>query len=121
MNTQIRLTYKGDEYVLEFNRMTIKMLEQSGFVAEEFMKKPLNNIELVFAAAFIKNHPKIQQSVIDEIFKLCSDKNSLIAALNIMINETYESLLSNPDEDESGNVSWEVIDLSPKKKDKNQG
>lgn len=118
MNTKINLTWKGETYTLEYNRMSVKMLEQSGFVLDEFLKKPMTNIELVFAGAFIKNHKKVQQQVIDEIFSKLANKDGLIVQLQKMIQETYESLLEEPDENEEGNASWEVIDLSPKKSQK---
>ena len=114
MNTKINLTYKGVSYCLEYDRMSVKMLEANGFSVEEFIKKPLSNIELAFAGAFIKHHRKTKQSVIDEIYTGCKNKTDLVAALVTMIEETYDSLLSEPEGDE-GNVSWEVVDLSPKK------
>ena len=38
----------------------------------------------------------------------------MLELIEEMIEETYDSLLSEPEGDE-GNVSWEVVDLSPKK------
>lgn len=114
MNTQIKLTHNGIDYVLEYNRYSIKVLEEAGFVYDEFLAKPTKNIELAFAALFIKNHPKTPQTTIDEIYASCKDKKGLIAAMNTMINESYDSLLAEP-EDESGNVTWEVVNLAPKK------
>ena len=58
MNTKINLTYKGVSYCLEYDRMSVKMLEANGFSVEEFIKKPLSNIELAFAGAFIKHNRK---------------------------------------------------------------
>ena len=113
MNTKINLTYKGEDYTLEFNRMTIKMLEKTGFKYEEFLEQPMTNIELAFTAAFVKNHPKIKQNIIDEIFNNCPNKNDLIATISTMINECYESLLAEPEEDASGNASWEVVSSTP--------
>lgn len=120
MNTKINLTYDGQSYVLEYDRMSIKMLEKAGFQYEAFLEKPLTNIELAFAGAFIKNHPKVQQNVVDNIYQQCGNKQQLIGALSKMINECYETLLSDP-EDNSGNATWEMVDLSPAKKEKNQG
>ena len=34
MNTKINLTFKGEKYTLEYNRMAIKLLEQSCFKLE---------------------------------------------------------------------------------------
>ena len=118
MNTKIKLTYEGQEYVLEFDRMTIKMLENIGFNYEQFMDKPMTNVELAFTGAFIKNHPKTKQDVIGAIYEACPDKGALIATLSTMINECYEALLSDGD---SKKVTWETEDLSPKTSEKSQG
>ena len=112
MNTKINLTYNGQDYTLEYDRTSVKMLENSGFVLDEFLQKPMNNIELAFAGSFIKNHKSVKQTVIDNIYKGCKNKNKLIETLTVMIQEKYESLLE--DGDDEGNVNWEVIDLSPK-------
>lgn len=114
MNTKINLTYKDEKYCLEFNRETVKLLEKNGLSIEEFTKQPMNNVELVFSAAFMKNHPKTKQTLIDEIYESCPNKSNLIASLSAMIAECYESLFEEPNGDE-GNASWEVVDLSPKK------
>ena len=118
MNTKINLTYKGVPYTLEYDRMGVKALETNGFVIEEFINKPVTNIELAFAGAFIKNHRKTKQTLIDEIFRSCRDKDKLISALTLMIQETYETLLDEPEENDEGNAEWEVVDLSPNKKKK---
>ena len=118
MNTKINLTYNGETYTLEYNRAGVRLLEQAGFVMDEFLKKPMTNIELVFAGAFVKNHNKISQNTKDEIFANVKDKDKLIVTLQNMIQETYESLLQEPKDDDEGNASWEVIDSSPKKSQK---
>ena len=115
MNTKINLTWKGETYTLEYNRSSIILLENSGFKIEEFLEKPMSNIELAFAAAFLKNHPKLEQSKIDDIFKSLTNKNNLIITLNKMIRESYDSLLEEPEAGDEGNATWEVVDLSPKK------
>ena len=117
MNTKINLTYNGEKYTLEYNRMAIRLLEQNGFELEEFLKKPMTNIELAFTGAFIKNHKNVSQSKINKIYDCCKNKQDLIVVLQRMIQETYDSLLSESDSNE-GNASWEVMDLSPKKSQK---
>ena len=113
MNTKIKLTHNGQEYILEYDRMSVKLLESSGFVLDEFLEKPMSNIELAFTAAFVKNHKKTSQTTIDEIFAGLKDKTGLITMLSKMIRETYDALLE--DGSDEGNVEWEVVDLSPKK------
>ena len=46
-------------YVLELNRSSIKWLEANGFVAEEFDKKPITYIDLLWTSGFVKNNPTI--------------------------------------------------------------
>lgn len=115
MNTKITLTYKGIPYTLEYDRMSVKTLEANGFSIDEFIAKPMSNIELAFVGAFIKHHRKTKQDLIMEIFDKCPNKEELTKALINMIQETYNSLFEEPETDE-GNATWEVVDLSPKKK-----
>ena len=118
MNTKINLTYKGVPYCLEYDRMGVKTLEANGFVIEEFLKKPMSNIEMVFAGAFIKNHRKIKSSLVEEIYSKCPNKDNLIETLAKMIEETYNALFDEPTDGEEGNAEWEVVDLSLKKSQK---
>lgn len=115
MNTKINLTYKGVPYCLEYDRIGVKTLEANGLVIEEFLKKPMSNIEMVFAGAFIKNHRKIKQSLVEEIYSKCPNKDDLITTLAKMIQETYETLFDEPEAGDEGNAEWEVVDLSLKK------
>lgn len=114
MNTKINLTFKGEKYTLEYNRMAVKLLEQSGFKLEEFLDKPMSNIELAFSGAFFKNHSKIAQTVIDDIYSHLKNKKGLVIQLQKMITECYDSLLEEPEDGDEGNATWEVVDLSPK-------
>ena len=114
MNTKIELDYKGTTYTLEYNRSSVKALEANGFNVNEFFDKPMTNIELLFQCAFIKNHPGVALTVITDILNSCPDKNNLLATLKQMVDETYESLLAEPKEGDSGNVTWKTVDLSPK-------
>ena len=57
---------------------------------------------------------KISQTLVDEIYEKTADKKGLVVKLQSMISECYESLLDEP-EDDGGNATWEVVDLSPKK------
>lgn len=112
MNTKMNLSYEGVNYTLEYDRMSIKMIENEGFDIEKFSSQPMTMVDIVFRGAFYKNHRKINQTLIDEIFKHCKDKEALVKQLMDMINECYTSLIADPDNDE-GNATWEVVSLSP--------
>ena len=114
MNKKINLKYKDIDYILEYNRMSIKMIENEGFELEEFGKKPMSMIELVFKGAFYKNHRGLSQNLINDIYKDCEDKDKLLEVITEMITECYTSLMESPEKGKEGNATWEVVDLSPK-------
>lgn len=113
MNTKINLTYNNVNYTLEYNRMSIKAIESEGFELELFSKKPMSMIELAFKGAFLKNHSNISPTLVEQIYAESPDKEKLIEVITTMITECYNSLIENP-KDKEGNVTWEVVDLSPK-------
>ena len=107
--SKINLTYDKKEYVLEYNRQSVKTMENQGFVLEELTKKPANMIPLLFAGAFIKNHSGkngASRKVIDEIFDGLDDKTALMEALMEMYAETLGSLT---DSNGEGNVTWAMV------------
>ena len=114
MNTKINLTYNGIDYTLEYDRMTIKMIENDGFELEKFAKQPMTMVDIVFRGAFYKNHRNINQTLVDEIYAHCKKKDELVKQLASMIDECYVSLMEDPDDE--GNATWEVVSLSPKTK-----
>ncbi len=112
MNTKINLTYNGHQYTLEYNRMTVKMIESEGFSLSSFENQPMSMIGLAFRGAFYKNHRKISQTLVDEIYSQCPDKEKLVEKIVTMISECYNSLTEEP-KDDGGNATWEVVSLSP--------
>jgi hypothetical protein len=104
MNTKIHFTYKDVPYTLEYDRSIISKMEQAGFNASEFMKSPMINTDLAFKGAFLKNHRKISEALMDEIYKNMKDKDKLVNTLLTMISECYETLFD--DENNEGNIEW---------------
>lgn len=107
--SKINLTYGKTEYVLEYNRQSVKTMENQGFILEELTKKPANMIPLLFAGAFIKNHSGkngVKRKVIDEIFDNIDNRTELMEALMEMYAETLGSLTEGNGE---GNVSWAMV------------
>ena len=107
--SKINLTYDKKEYVLEYNRQSVKTMESQGFVLEELTAKPMTMIPLLFAGAFIKNHSGkdgVKRKVIDEIFEEIGDKTALMEALMEMYADTLGSLTESNSE---GNVTWAMV------------
>lgn len=108
--SKINLTYGKTEYVLEYNRQSVKTMENQGFILEELTKKPANMIPLLFAGAFIKNHSGkngVKRKVIDEIFDNIDNRTELMEALMEMYAETLGSLTEGNGGE--GNVSWAMV------------
>lgn len=110
MNTKITFTYKDVIYTLEYDRNAIKQMEQAGLEINEFMRKPMLNVDLAFKGAFLKNHRSTKEKLIEEIYSSIKNKDSLIATLVEMMNETYETLLDEKSDDE-GNIEWDIVGL----------
>ena len=107
--SKINLTYEKKEYILEYNRQSVKTMENQGFVLEELTKKPANMIPLLFAGAFIKNHSGkngVKRSLIEEIFDSIENKTELMESLMEMYAETLGSLTESNGE---GNVTWAML------------
>ena len=107
--SKINLTYEKREYVLEYNRQSVKTMESQGFVLEELTTKPMTMIPLLFSGAFIKNHSGkdgVKRKVVDEIFNEISDKTALMEALMEMYAETLATLTEDNGE---GNVTWAMV------------
>ena len=56
MSKSVTVELKGKEYVLEYNRLAVKKVEQLGFSTANVGDKLATNIELLFYGALIKNH-----------------------------------------------------------------
>ena len=107
--SKINLTYDKKEYILEYNRQSVKSMESQGFVLEELTTKPMTMIPLLFSGAFIKNHSGkdgVKRKVVDEIFNEISDKTALMEALMEMYAETLSTLTEDNGE---GNVTWAMV------------
>jgi len=105
---QIRFEYKGQEYILEFTRKSIEMMERQGFVASDIVEKPMTTLPALFAGAFLAHHRNVKKELIDEIFSKMTNKEELIRKLAEMYNEPIMALMDEPDPNDEGNVKWEA-------------
>ena len=113
MSTTIKVTYKEQEYNLEYSRNAVKALEQQGFVLDQVGDKPMTMVPLLVYGAFMKNHKGIKRALVDEIYDHISDKvgdgeNGFIQALLEMYAETVNTLTDNNSVDEGNVATWKV-------------
>ena len=104
--SKIALTFENKEYVLEYNRQSVRQMEGQGFVLDEIASKPVTMIPLLFEGAFIKNCRGVKRKVISDIYDAIGDKTGLLEALMEMYAETLSTLT---EENAEGNVSWAIV------------
>lgn len=105
MAKQITFTYNDKDYTLEYNRRSIRQMENEGFVGRDLDIKPMTVLPALFAGAFKMHHPGEKPFVINAIFEQMPDKFKLIETLTEMYNEPIEAMM---DEPTGGNVIWTV-------------
>nr|DAV81569.1 MAG TPA: protein of unknown function (DUF5055) [Caudoviricetes sp.] len=105
MAKQLKFTFEGKEYVLEFTRRTVTEMEKKGFIAAEVEQKPMTNLPALFEGAFLAHHRFVKKEVINEIYSHMTNRDELIGKLAEMYNEPIMALVEEPEESE-GNVSW---------------
>lgn len=108
MNTKIELDYKGEHFTLEYDKVSVKALENQGVDLLNLLSKPVTNMEALFQCAFLKHHPDTPLSKIEEIQKSCKNKGDLLKALLSMVNEVMSIVTGEPDEEDAKNVTWVV-------------
>ena len=113
MSTVITVTYKKEEYNLEFSRNAVKQMEQQGFVLDQIGDKPMTMVPLLVYGAFMKNHKGIKRTLVDEIFEHITDKlgdgeTGFIQALLEMYAETVNTLTDTSSVDEGNAATWKV-------------
>lgn len=101
----IRITYKGNEYVLEFTRRTVEQMERNGFKIEMVSEQAVIGIPTLFRGAFLANHRFVKQELMDEIYNSISNKVNLISKLAEMYNEPLIALLDGEEKPE-GEQGW---------------
>ena len=108
MNTKININYEGTDYVLEYNRESIEVMERRGFIVSELDQKPMLMLPMAFQGLFYKNHKNIKNSTIDDIYNKLKDKQKLLETIGNMLSEAYNTLLETT-EDDKGNLDWEIV------------
>lgn len=106
MAKQIVIKHNGSEYTLEFNRRTVKRMEENGFVVDT--NKPATMITDLFRGAFQMHHRRIDPALVDEIWDAQKKKEDLLTELISMYTEPIASLMDDA-EDEDENPTWKVI------------
>lgn len=105
MAKQLRFTYDGTDYTLEFTRRTVAEMEKKGFIASDITDKPMTTLPALFAGAFLAHHRFVKEDIINDIYSKLTKKEDLIGKLAEMYNEPILALVEEPEKAE-GNLDW---------------
>lgn len=109
MNKKIEISCEGKDYILEYDRRAVKIMEANGLKINEIESQPFSALQLLWQGAFLKNHKNEPNEKIQEMYDHIQDKSKLNAALISMFMETYNSLIGdNEDQDDSKNIEWKM-------------
>ena len=114
MSTKITVTYKKQDYVLEYSRATAKQIEDQGFILDQLTDKHATMIPLLVYGAFLKNNRGIKRALVDEIWenlvgKVGNDgEDGIINTLAEMYAETVSTLMGETVVDEGNAATWKV-------------
>ena len=112
MAIQIKITYKKEEYTLEYTRQAAANIESQGFDLSQVGSKPNIMIPLLVQGAFQKHHRGMKRSAINEVYEHVTEKvrddESFLGVLMEMYSETLTTLTDEA-KDEGNAATWEVL------------
>lgn len=106
MAKKIELTYKGEKYVLEFTKDTVRRMESMGFNIRKAIDTPLTSVEVLFTGAFLANEGRAIKNKIPEKILESGLPKGMFDKLVEMYNEPFETLFDNDDAENEGNLEW---------------
>ena len=77
----------GKQYILEFNRATVKATEQSGFNPELVDSQTVSQVSKLFYGAFKKNHPQISYDKVEKIIAERSKDTTIGFVANVKVKD----------------------------------
>lgn len=107
-NEKIVFEYEGTKYTLEFDRETAVQAERAfGISVSELNSGKSHVVKDLFAASFLKHHPKIKNTTVNMFYDNIEDKTGLYRHLSEMYAAAAQTLLEDP-EDEGKAISWKT-------------
>ncbi len=92
MAKTIEFSYKNKDYTLEYTRKTLEKMEADGIILAEMDKKPVTILPKLFEYSFYAHHKGVKKSLIEEIFKVFTNKGEMYSKLSEMATDTLNSL-----------------------------
>ena len=108
--SKVRVEHEGKVYELTYTKRTVSNLEAQGFDANKIDINPVTMIPLFYRAAFDAKHPMLSKSTRDAVWYAQRNKQGLLGALVDIYTSVVMSLMDEPDGDDEGNATWEVLE-----------
>lgn len=88
------ISINNKDYTIQINRDSIVWLEAKGFNIEEFTKKPVTYIDIIWAAGFTMNHPEVNLNLASKLMEKYKEEGGDIMEIINFILEEYQSFIS---------------------------
>jgi len=82
------------DYTIQINRDSIVWLEARGFSIEEFTRKPITYIDMIWTSGFLMNHSTVNQSLALKLMETYKEEGGDIMEVVNFILEEYQSFIS---------------------------
>ena len=106
--TQIKFKYEGTEYIMEFDRDTVAQTEKAFDISiADVSDGKVSAFYGLFYGAFLKHHPNIKQTTVENFMQLMPDKQGMFRNLAMMFGNCVNTLLDEPDEGNA--ISWTAM------------
>ena len=88
------ITIKDKEYTIQLNRDSIMWLESTGFAIEDFYKKPLTSVELLWTTGFVMNHREVNQNLAMKLLETYQEEGGDVTEVAKFVLEEYQSFIN---------------------------
>ena len=82
------------DYTIQLNRESVIWLEGVGFNVEDFLKKPLTSVDLLWAAGFIMNHKEVNTNLALKLMESYREEDGDVMEVVKFVFEEYQSFIN---------------------------
>ena len=88
------ITIKDKEYTIQLNRESIIWLESVGFSVEDFLKKPVTSVDLLWAAGFVMNHKEVNTNLALKLQESYKEEGGDVMEIVKFVFDEYQSFIN---------------------------
>lgn len=88
------INIKDKDYTIQLNRDGVMWLENTGFAVEDFYKKPVTSVELLWAAGFLMNHSEVNPNLALKLMESYKEEGGDVAEVARFVLDEYNSFIN---------------------------